>query len=172
MATTRVRGIFSDPGAASRAATALRERGMREVDVWSEPIAQASPQPQPRRGKPATAFMISLIIGAAVGLTLGLIIGLPSLALPSVRDSVSAIILTVVGSALGGAIVGAIGGAIVGGLFGPEYARPAAAPEPPAPALAQAERVVVAVPVADERAEGEARRLLHGLNAQAVEAAE
>jgi hypothetical protein len=170
MSTTMLRGVFDSYSAANQAASQLRERGLREVYVQSEPAERAA-QPEARRaGGAAPAFAFSVLIGAIIGVIAGFVIGFPFLGIPSVRNDLATIILTMLAWIGGGALLGAIGGAIIGGLFGSALTRKTSVTSAQADASNDHEQVVVIVSVEGEVAAEKARRLLRELSAQTVEA--
>ena len=171
MTTTRLRGIFDDLGAATEAASSLRARGLSDVMVRYEgregPSARSAPAGGTRK-----ILAFGVLVGAGLGLVLGLAWGLPSLAMPSVREDTGSIVLTIMLWALGPALLGGIAGGVWGALASSAFRNKAGAPAAGAApgAAAGPTRVIVTVPVGDEAAAEEARRMLYELRASAVEA--
>jgi hypothetical protein len=164
MSTTMLRGVFDSRSAADRAASQLREHGLRQVQVQSEP------QPVTRQAvKTAPVFIVSVLIGAVIGFIIGFIIGFPFVGLPSVRNDAATIALTMLAWAGGGALFGMIAGAIFGGIFGSVFSRKAKTKAAPANRPGDHEQAVVLVSVENELAAEQAQQWLRELNAQSVE---
>jgi outer membrane lipoprotein SlyB len=164
MTTTMLRGVFTSHSAADSAANQLREHGLRQVQVQSEP------QPVTRQAvKTAPVFAFSVLIGAVIGGILGFIIGFPFIGLPSVRNDVATIILTMLAWAGGGVIFGMICGAIFGAIFGSSFSRKEKTTSNQTSTSTDHEQAVVLVSVENELAAQQAQQWLRELNAQSVE---
>jgi hypothetical protein len=159
LAARTVVAVFDDAAAATRAATALRQRGVSDDDLSIVRQGEETPPPQ---SADDTKSGSGTVAGASAGALIGGALGLAALAVPGFGPLLAAGPLAV---ALGGAVTGGAVGGLVGSFAG------LGVPTEEAQAYEEALRsgsIILAVNAADEDAAGALESLLREQGARSA----